>query len=306
MKDINAYRFRIPLRSPLVLKGRRYNEREGVLLEHAGRWAEASPLPGFSRDSVEDVLDALRGDVPATPAVRFAMDSLRLPEIDVLDVPYNRLLVGTSDEVLKNARSMNDTRCKAVKLKVGRVDLCDEIRLVRSVRELLPVHVGLRLDANQAWSFEQACEFAESIADLHIEYTEEPLRDSDRLEELFDRTGMRYALDESLLEWRSLSAFPNASTLICKPTLLGGIDAIKRLAATGKPIVFSAAFESGVGMSRIVQLASEYSPETAAGLDTLDWLTDDLLIESPRKANGRFIIAGEPQVDPSCLEPISR
>ena len=84
----------------------------------------------------------------------------------------------------------------------------------------------------------------------------------------------------------------------------GGREAIGRLARTGKPIVFSAAFESGVGISLIAQLAAEFSPQLAAGLDTLDWLANDLLIESPTKRDGLFSIASEPVVDTSRLERI--
>ncbi len=140
--------------------------------------------------------------------------------------------------------------------------------------------------------------------DIELEYIEEPLTDSSQLEELYSRTGVKYALDETLLHHDSVEQWPNAAALICKPTILGGREPARRLAASGKPIVFSAAFESGVGIARIVQLAAEYSSQVPAGLDTLDWLTDDLLQSSPEKRNGKFAFMKEPRVDATLLEPI--
>ena len=69
-------------------------------------------------------------------------------------------------------------------------------------------------------------------------------------------------------------------------------------------MVFSAAFESGVGIARIVKLATDYAPNLAAGLDTLDWLANDLLTDSPKKNKGVVAISGEPVVDASALESI--
>ena len=102
-----------------------------------------------------------------------------------------------------------------------------------------------------------------------------------------------------------LEACPNAAALICKPTILGGRADVQRLVATGKPITFTAALESGVGLARIVQLAAEFAPDCAAGLDTIDWLEHDLLLQSPSKQNGVFTVMGEPVVDRNHLEPIT-
>ena len=179
-----------------------------------------------------------------------------------------------------------------------------EIELVRAVRERLPSEVQLRLDANQAWTLDEAALFIESLQGIDLEYIEEPLRDPQQLEELFSRTGVRYALDETLTHNELIDAWPNAAALICKPTILGGRVAVERLAATGKPITFTAAFESGVGIARIVQLAAEFSPDRAAGLDTIDWLEDDLLMHSPSKQDGIFSVVGEPVAERSKLEPI--
>jgi len=301
---MNAYRFQIPLVRPLKLKGQTYTEREGVLLERDGQWSEASPLPGFSAETIDDVIAALQGSQEAPASLKFALSVLDDPISVPVEVPWNFLLLGTRDQVLAGVEKCRDAGCRAAKLKVGGRELNAAISLVREVRERLPDSMQLRLDANQAWTLEEATSFCNAMKDIELEYIEEPLQDSSRLEELYDRTGVKYALDETLVREEDLSPWPNVAALICKPTFLGGRESVERLAATGKPIVFSAAFESGVGIARIVQLAAEYSPEIPAGLDTLDWLTDDLLQVSPEKRNGHFAILESPRVDAMKLERI--
>ena len=302
---MNAYRFRIPLTQPLLLKGGTHHQREGVLLERDGRWSEASPLPGFSKETVEDVVSALRGETEAPPSLKFALAALDEPFERSLEVPWNYLLIGDRKQVLAGVENCKDSNCRAAKLKVGSLERRAAISLVREVRELLPDNVQLRLDANQAWKLEEATDFCKSLRDVDLEYIEEPLKDSSQLEALFSRTGVNYALDETLVHEECLDAWPNAAALICKPTFLGGREAVQRLAATGKPIVFSSAFESGIGIARVVQLAAEFSPEIAAGLDTLDWLAEDLLLESPQKDGDMFRVAGRPIADVAKLENIS-
>ncbi|MEM7560936.1 MAG: hypothetical protein AAF394_17570, partial [Planctomycetota bacterium] len=124
----------------------------------------------------------------------------------------------------------------------------------------------------------------------------------ERLEELCSQTAIKYALDETLVREHALDKWPSASALVCKPTLLGGRAAVERLAATGKPIVFSAAFESGIGVARVAQLAREFSPATPAGLDTLAWLSADLLCQSPIKHQGMLSFPSAPMVDSAALE----
>ena len=288
-----------------MLAGSAYSQREGILLERDGKWAEASPLPGFSGESIEDVIAAFRGEREAPPSLQFALSSLDEPAIDELEVPWNALLVGDEVSLLSSLEQAIDAGCRAVKLKVARQDLDRDIERVKAVAARLPQQMALRLDANQAWTFAEAERFIRGIGDVDLEYLEEPLSDPSQLESLYAETGVRYALDESLLAGQDVNQhYPNAAALVCKPTILGGRAALDRLAKFGKPMIFSAAFESGVGIARIVQLAADYSPSIPAGLDTLDWLSEDLLLDSPRKRGGMFCVSGEPMVSAGLLERI--
>ena len=175
--------------------------------------------------------------------------------------------------------------------------------MIKRLRSCLADGIKIRLDANQAWEFEDAKCFIERVAGIEFEYIEEPLRNPERLEELHGLTGVRYALDETLVTHQALDMWPHAAAMICKPTILGGRQSVERLVKTGKPVVFSAAFESGIGIVRVMQLASSFSPEVPAGLDTLDWLSDDLLLNSPEKRDGLMIVDGI-DVEKNSLERI--
>ena len=297
---MRAFRFQIPFKKPVLLQGRIYEGRQGVLLERNGQWAEASPLPGFSLETVDDVVASLRGQQKPPASLRFALSALNEPLAASISVPYNFLLLGDSDKIAERAIDCQLSKCKAVKMKVGQGSLESDIQLVKEVREALPDKIQLRLDANQSWEFEEAVFFIESLKDLDFQYIEEPLRDPLRIEELFQLTGVNYAIDESLVQNDCLDPWPNAAALICKPTLLGGRSAVEKLALSGKPIVFSAAFESGVGIMRIMQLAAEFSPRVPAGLDTLAWLANDVLKEPLQKEDG--LLTTPRQIDVNAIE----
>jgi o-succinylbenzoate synthase len=67
LAGFDLYRYELPFSEPLELKGTLLHYREGVLLRLNGEggtvgWGETSPLPGFSRESLEEAarqLDAL-------------------------------------------------------------------------------------------------------------------------------------------------------------------------------------------------------------------------------------------------------
>jgi o-succinylbenzoate synthase len=65
LAGFDLYRYELPLCEPLALRGVTLHRREGFLLELIGErgttgWGEASPLPGFSRETLEEAAGGLR------------------------------------------------------------------------------------------------------------------------------------------------------------------------------------------------------------------------------------------------------
>ncbi len=328
------FRYRLPLAAPLRLAGQVIHERAGVLVRidsgsGASGWGDAAPLPGFSRETVQEAETELTawagagfdtggddreswlsgGLAAASPSVRFALEtalarlSRRMEDAAAAElacfegaVPVNGLLAGSREEVLADARRLRDGGCRAVKLKVGGRPVAEDVGLTRAVRDVIGDAVSLRLDANRSWSLEQGVAFGRQLGGAGVEYLEEPLRDPSQLRELFDATGIPVALDESLLELRpeDLEGRREVGAVVLKPTLLGGLAragewAAKASALNIRPVV-SSCFESGVGLLALAAFAwASTGDAVPAGLDTYRRLAADVV--EPRLPFGAGAIA---------------
>ena len=209
-------------------------------------------------------------------------------------LPVCALLTGPPKTVTAQAEQIRKTDCRAVKLKVGRDDLAAEVEMVHAVRAALGSEIELRLDANRAWDFETAAAFGKQVADCDIAFIEEPLEDAWQCPRFSQETGIPFALDETLHQPGALGGASGAEALyrlcqqagavVLKPSLVHLPGLASLLATAGFPVkrlVFSAAFESGVGIAVLAQYAAAFgTPGVAAGLDTYGFLAEDVL-ETP-------------------------
>ena len=274
-----------------MLGGESHSQRSGLLLfdRECGSWAEAAPLPGFSEEDLDQVVGAaVDGQWNRWPSLEFAYSALARgwPK---RALPINAMLMGSSSEILNRAEELSKNATSAVKLKVGRLaDLESEIEQVRGVRSRLRPNQALRLDANRQWTRAIATEFLREIRDASIEFIEEPCNDPADFETVAQATGVGYALDETTREQGfTPQAFPNASAVVIKPTMTRQAT-IETLAAGKIPCVFSASFESGIGLLNIAALAIELTQTQPAGLDTYQWLAADLCAPRLLFENGQL------------------
>jgi O-succinylbenzoate synthase len=208
-------------------------------------------------------------------------------------VPVSALVSGPPERALEEARRMRAAGYEAVKLKVGGRSVEEDVELVCALCKVLGDDVSVRLDANRAWSFEEASIFARGTANLRFEYVEEPLADPSRLSSLARDYGVPVALDESLagMPPPALQDHEYARAMVLKPTLLGGISPTLRLANRAKELgispVISSAYETGVGTLALVALAAGVG-EVPAGLDTYRRLAQDVLDPRPRLTSARI------------------
>jgi len=292
--------------------------------EGAAGWGEIAPLPAFSPASLADAeaqarrLCAWLADrrVPADalapegngaaavdalelhPAVRCGLDGALawlladqtgqplasfLGPAQRATVTLNGLLTA-SDDLAAEAQRLKQAGYPVVKMKVGRHTVATDVVRVRQAREALGAEVALRLDANRAWSWQEALTFAEALGGLDtLDYIEEPLADPSQLARFAEATGWPVALDETLvgLAPEAVAEHAYATALVCKPMLLGGPVIVQRLATAaaewGGRTVLSAAFETGVGMRLLLALAAALDAPEASGLDTYRRLAEDTL-----------------------------
>ncbi len=247
--------------------------------------------------------------VKISPSVRFGIEmglvnlqaashQLQLYELFSSTIPaqieVNALLDENTFDIGPTTQKLMAEGYRTIKLKVGRNKLEDEIKRVKQLREAGGEKLKIRLDANQAWSLSEAVRFGEAVRDIGIEYIEEPLCDRTALSTFYQQCGVPVALDESLstidIEYYGWES--GIKAIVLKPMIIGGfaktIRIIKSAQGAGIYPVFSSAFESGLTLSFLAQLAAVFSPhECAAGLDTFKWLKEDLLERPFRVRKGR-------------------
>ncbi|MGA0333323.1 MAG: enolase C-terminal domain-like protein [Kiritimatiellia bacterium] len=287
-----VFPYTLPLHRPLDLaRGIRITERKGVLIHNpeCDGWGDAAPLPGFSQESLDEVLEVLQMQNPDThafPSLRFACECaserFRIPE---KPVPVNALWIMSAETPSAFLNRIEKWRHPVAKIKPGAQPDPDAICEVLLQRPDLRI----RLDGNRQWSVEQTLELHRRIPASCLEYFEEPLRDPEDYSRLWAREEVPLALDESLLlpEGRRLAEHPSVKALILKPTLLGdsGDRAawIEMAEVRSLKLVWSSCFESGVGLWQLANLASS---TTAAGLDTGGIFVRDVVEPRPLSVCG--------------------
>jgi len=297
--------------------------RDGILIRlensvGAVGWGDAAPLPGWSAETLDDVIAAIRSGkseaqapsslVCAIEAARFALQKYETRSSRLDHLFLNALLDGSFQEMLERAGSAVEKGCRCFKIKVAGISSDDLPSLLRSISALANGQCRFRIDPNRAWEFDATLRVAETLKEYPVDYIEEPLRDSSKLPDLIKSCSVGIALDETLREIgpSQLPAFKGASALVLKPTLMGGFkvcrDFAEAGAALGMASVVSACYESGVGIYALARFALTLPRSAAAGLDTYSRLEADVLCE--RLDLGDFIFHGDsllPDVDISKL-----
>jgi o-succinylbenzoate synthase len=309
---IRYFEYRVPFIHPIRIGLAIQSERRGIYLQATDSdgvtgWGEVSPLDGYGPDTYKEVADLIRGaESRFSPSLRFGLDCARR-EIQakrqgisfrdtigppVRDIVDSAMLVGPETRpspVSGNASGAKDAKSgnhKAVhprflKSKVGGVSVEDDLQRVLGLLESLPENGRLRLDANGIWAKKQAFEFADRLHSYgseqvkKIEFIEEPWQgcfDSDSL----GGFPLPVGIDENFT--LNTESWLLADVILIKPALFGSIgeflDAKMMVKQAGKRLVVSSAFETGLGMSALVALASTFEGG-AEGFGTYRYLATD-------------------------------
>jgi L-alanine-DL-glutamate epimerase-like enolase superfamily enzyme len=146
-----------------------------------------------------------------------------------------------------------------LKLKLGGGDGLD-VERVRAVRGV--AGVPLQVDVNEAWSLEEALEALPQLAELGVEYCEQPLQAGDPGgAELKARSPIPIYVDEDCHTLADVAACAErAHGINIKLAKSGGIREGVRMAhaarALGLGVMLGCMVESGLGISAACQIAS--------------------------------------------------
>ncbi|UUW92730.1 o-succinylbenzoate synthase [Pimelobacter simplex] len=266
--------------------------REAALLRGPGGWGEWSPFLEYPADVAEPWLrcaeEAAAGDWPAPLRDR---------------VPVNVTVPAVDPE--RAHAIVRAGGCRTAKVKVaepGQSPADDEAR-VEAVRDALGPDGHLRIDANGAWSVDDAVAAIGRLdrAAGGLEYAEQPVASVEDLALVRRRVAVPIAADESIrraedpYRVRDLEA---ADIAVLKVQPLGGVRACLEIAERiGLPVVVSSALETSVGIAAGVALAAAL-PELpyACGLATVQLLTADVVAEPLLPVDGALPVR-RPKVD---------
>lgn len=139
------------------------------------------------------------------------------------------------DDLLAQVQRWIDDGFEAVKIKVGKPDLAEDVERVSAVRALLGPDRALMIDANQRWDLATATSSIEALSAFELAWIEEPLRADDLAghAELARRIEVPIALGENLHTVHRFDDFLSAGAAqIVQPNIVrvGGITPFLRIA----------------------------------------------------------------------------
>ena len=219
-------------------------------LEHA--MAKAIGCNASARAAVSAALHDLAGKRLGVPLYRmWGLDPDASP-------PTSFTLAIAPDEATLRDRVREAAGYPVLKIKLG--SSWDE-RIVRIVREMEPGKV-LRVDANAAWTPKHALHMIPILAELGVEFVEQPLRghDVEGLRFVRERSSMPIIADESCLVSTDIPRLAGAVDGInIKLAKCGGLREALRMIATARAhdmsVMCGCMVESSLGITAAAQLA---------------------------------------------------
>jgi O-succinylbenzoate synthase len=250
---------------------------------------EASPLPGFSKESFEQALQQLQSlkrritttwwtkgalhylsTLDLYPSVHFAVESALLDLLEpVSSAPckHYALLFGSPAEIAARADEIYAEGYTDVKVKLGHFSVATAHEIVDRLAERFRV----RVDLNRKWDLEDSMHFCLRYPADFFAYIEEPTTSVEDLEHFT----YPYALDETLREVSDLGPLlrsEHLEALILKPTMLFPLEKYLKL---GPKVVLTSSFESPVGIQQIQRLVHRFQlTDSLHGLDTLRYFDE--------------------------------
>ena len=289
-------------------------------------YGEVSIIPGLSLEKEEEIVEVLQWVknflflphkrllqlLDPFPAVRFAFEMAlkdlktggkqKLFNTDFTNSEGKILTNGLVwmndyDQMLKEARVKLNQGFKCLKFKVGAISFDKELELISKVRNnYATTRLQIRVDANGAFSAENAPYFLEKLSKLKIHSIEQPIKQGQwkAMANLCATSPIPIALDEELIgvhrleEKERLLDTIKPQYIILKPSLLGGWEKCEEWIKLAKKrdIGFwvTSALELNLGLNAIAQWTSTLKVKMSQGLGTGQVFENN--IASPLYLNG--------------------
>ena len=280
---------------------------------------ECAPLPDLSCDAIPRYGEVLRAFCDAMektgeldyealrpyPSMLFGLEtallSLRRGErlFDTAfsrgeeGIPINGLVwMGSFEEMARRMEQKMEQGFRCIKLKIGAIDFEQELELVKRIRQRFSHHeVELRVDANGAFSFDEALYKLELLSQYALHSIEQPIKAGQwaNMAELCRESPLPIALDEELIGVndpgikRQMLRIIKPDYIILKPSLHGGMAGVREWTDIARDegigSWMTSALESNVGLNAIAQFCSDVYGDGITmpqGLGTGQLFTDNI------------------------------
>ncbi len=270
--QLKFHKYKIPFSQSFITAQKGFKYREGVILSFSKNgiiaMGEVAPLPGFSNETLPEVIDQILHLKPAinqvftkdfttdeleyffdefniVPSLRFGLYTAAVSYLAQLnstsmhhfffnssreEVRMNAVADLQKQNILASVQKYVHNGFTTVKIKVGNnwEQTLSKIKKIRTQYPDLPI----RIDANRSWSLEEAKKHFRQVDLLNIEYCEEPLIEPSKesLSTLRSSTSTPIALDETMADWPDTKEMAEITEVfVIKPMVIGSEKEIESI-----------------------------------------------------------------------------
>lgn len=216
-------------------------------------------------------------------------------------IPINGLIwMGDFRYMYEQIEAKIEQGFRCIKLKIGAIGFEDEIKLLQNIRKHFSAdQITLRVDANGAFSANEALSKLNRLSELDLHSIEQPIRAGQwsEMAQLTRETPLPIALDEELIgvhrpeDKRRLLETIRPQYIILKPTLHGGFCGCEEWIKLAEELKIgwwiTSALESNIGLNAIAQWCATFNNTLPQGLGTGSLYTNN--IEMPLTIEGEYL-----------------
>lgn len=256
---------------PMAVRFRGITTREALLIDGPAGWGEFSPFveyaPAEAAAWLASGIEAAFTGLP--PAEGWVEVNGTIPATDDVEAVLERF-----------------PGLRTFKLKVAEPtqSLDDDLRHLTTLHTLRP-DARIRVDANRAWSVDEAVEAARAFAQVcDLEYIEQPCHSAEELAEVRRRVSTPIAADESIRRASDpfkVAQLGAADVAVCKVAPLGGVGRLHGVVDKLRlDVTVASALDTAVGMDSGL-VAAKLTGSRAAGLATQRLFVEDVAQPRP-------------------------
>lgn len=278
------------------------NGKEGIGECGLFRGLSADDVPDYEEklqwvcNHIQNGEKSLLNDLRAYPSIQFGLEQAFLSlksesSFELFQTPFSQnnvpipinglIWMGDSAFMQRQIEEKLAQGFTTIKLKIGAIDFEKECKLLAGIRAQFSANeIELRVDANGAFTPENALEKLERLSEFELHSIEQPIKQGQlkEMQHLCKTTPLPIALDEELIgvfekedKYKLLETI-QPQYIILKPSLVGGIQGSKEWIDYAKQLGIgwwiTSALESNIGLNAIAQWTSTLHTSMPQGLGT--------------------------------------